>query len=500
MVPDPPARLRPWIDAATFTLISRPLSVCVFPRLVTGSQWPFFGQDNHVLQGALHNTSELASGGQVTMTSRQSLPTIADHLVTVSNTPDRQAERREYQRRLAARSRSRNILRSQQIHRSNSESEEQLTLAQSTSTEIVPARPDLRQAATAGEDRGTQSPESSSVVPDPPTSQLDRSRPTLPVAVTQRSPLAVDIRTSVATEEAHIYATRQAAAAFYLHAPVDTATSTGHIRHRPSRPLYRDRSGSGLPRLADESLMLFRDPPPWSVLEDTGIAASGNAKSKRHASETVVLGQPSTTGAAGMKELLQMIQRRKSSGPKMADQLGVAATPIPRNPFRKNSDGPGRAGTAGHVPIGNKDSSVLRLPLATVSAPQLNSVWSAGKSFKPISALAVPTLPKHLQWPQTRDNLLSTEICKAQSPDIDGPKQLLGSQTHTSDSSKEMVKAARLELKGPPPNLLDTTANCPGPVRSTSQRRVSIQSPHNVARKRGKKNQSVFDWKGWSSK
>lgn len=347
-----------------------------------------------------------------------------------------------------------------------------------------------------------------------PTSQLGPSRSAPPTLVIQSVLPDVDIRTSVASEEARIYATRQAAAAFYLDASVGTSSSTNRIRQRPSYLLCQGRGRSGTSRPADEQLMLFRDPPPWSILEDTRTAApADDAKGKQHALECVAVLRSSTTGAAGMKELLQMIKRRKLSEPnsatKLSNQPKTLTNPIPRNPFRKHTDAEYLAHASG------QRSSTSRPPLATLSAPsQLNLVADgSAKPFKRTSVLMVPALPEELRPTQAKGILVPVQMSSARKgqslDDDDGLNQASVSRTDAANASlsKNVVrksKPANLEPKfrsqGPLPNLLYSAANRPAPSQSA---RVSIKPSNGMTSKRKSRSGKVpaaFDWKGWSDK
>jgi hypothetical protein len=344
-----------------------------------------------------------------------------------------------------------------------------------------------------------------------PTPQLDPPRSTSisPTPVTQPSLLDIDIRTSVAAEEARIDATRQAAAAFYLDAPLGTTSSSSRIQQRPSYPSYRRRSGTTC--VADEQLMFFRDPPPWSTLEDTRIATSAvGTKGKQRAQEcAAVLGRSGTTGAAGMKELLHMIKRRKlletiSATTKVANQPKTV-NPISRNPFRKDPEDLARAPAQNSA--GKKSSSISRPPLVTMSAAaRLNSVVDdPAKPFKPISTLPVPALPE-LRSTQAKVAQVSSAR-KGQSLTDDMSKQ--ASVTRTDCAAKasvakksiKKVKPANVGTKGryqgPLPNLLQAAPSSSAPNQNP---RISIKSSDNTMSKRKTKGPAPFDWKGWSEK
>jgi hypothetical protein len=357
-----------------------------------------------------------------------------------------------------------------------------------------------------------------------PTSQPETSHPILPTTIAQPSGPDVDIQMSIASEEADIYTGRQATAAFYLHTAVSAASSASCTRRRLPGPLHQSRGQTGIMRVADEPLMLFRDPPPWSTLESSRIAVSAShTKSKQCAQETAaVLGRSNTAGVEGVRELLQMVKRRKLSngGPaaKVSNQPGFATYMMPRNPFRPNlnSKVSVSVNTSGQKSVRKNTTSSSRPPLATVPFdPQFNSI-SSGSAMpcKPISKLAEPTLPpEEVRLAETKSGVQMSLSHKGRSLGSGGHKRAPASQAHATNISvsKEVLKnSPQLNSKSksgsqrPLPDLFHSIANRPRTNRNAPEGpRISIKSSDNMPSRikpRSAKGPTAFDWKGWSDK
>ena len=367
----------------------------------------------------------------------------------------------------------------------------------------------------------TQLPEASLPVRDLiPMSQPGTSHPISPTTIAQPSRPGFDIQTSIASEEADIYTGRQATAAFYLHTAVSTAASASCIRRRLSGPLHQSRGQTGVMRMADEPLMLFRDPPPWSTLESSRMAPASRTKGKQCAQETAaVLGRSNTVGVDGVRELLQMVKRRKLSdgGPvaKVSNQPGVATHTMPRNPFRSNLDSKVLANTSGQKSVCKNTTSSSKPSLATVpSKPQFNSMGSgSAKPCKPISKLAMPALPtEKVRLAETKSGVQVSLSHKGRLLDGDGHKRAPTSQAHATNISvsKEVLKKT-LQLnseskpgsQGPLPDLFHSIGNRPRANRNAPEGpRISIKSSDNMSSRkpRSVKGPTAFDWKGWSGK
>jgi hypothetical protein len=399
----------------------------------------------------------------------------ADRPAAIPNLPGPQPISREYRRLPRAQTQWSDIIRSHPVDNTDNVSERRHIMPLDGHLELN-RESNTPTHSTVLEVQREQAPE---LVPTP---QLDPPRSTSPV--TQPSLPDIDIRTSVATEEARIDAIRQAAATFYHDAPVGTTSSSGRIQQRPSYPLYRRRSGTT--RAADEQLMLFREPPPWSALEDTRIAASATGtKDKQRIQEHAVLGRSGTTGAAGMKELLQMIKRRKLSETttKVVNLPKTVTNPISRNPFRRDPEDPE---DLAHAPAQNsadkKFSSISRPPLVTMpAAARLNSVVDdPARPFKPISTLPVSALPE----------LRSTQA-----------KVVQVSSASLAKKSIKKAKPANVGTKGrypgPLPSLLQAAPSKPAPSQNP---RISVKPSDNTMSRRKTKGPAPFDWKGWSEK
>lgn len=212
---------------------------------------------------------------------------------------------------------------------SNSESNRQMTPLGSRSQQSLRLDP----SNTLDERRTRLADASRSVSELVPTPQFCLARSNSPTISTQPD---INIRVSIAADEAQIYATQRAAAMFYLD-PVVGATSTGRNQRRPSEP-----RGRGQPRATEKQLMLFREPPPWNGLhvEASRMVSANDTKGQQRAQGNLVLGGQSIRKAAeGMRELMQMVKRRKLGAPgptiKVSDYPEAVTNPMSRNPFRR---------------------------------------------------------------------------------------------------------------------------------------------------------------------
>ena len=327
----------------------------------------------------------------------------------------------------------------------------------------------------------TRSPEESTSAPVP-TAQLSPSRS---MVLTERSHPNTDLRTSVASEEAEIYASRQAAAAFYLGAQSSTTSSANRIRRLPSKHIYR---GQGRACVADEQLMLFRDPPPWSVLEDTNHGMRGKERDQVVAA---VLDRSSSKGAEGMKELMQMAKRRRVAVPtktRVSRPSGATTNAVWRNPFRGKSKPENVL-----VPISSdRATAPLRPPLATLPIVSRHNPMDGSCVERPSSTLGVPPPPlSALSGTQSSFSSQKSSEHKRRSSDVGGAKT---SRTHGTNTSLPVPAVGKLKRTNSQPK-----AKSRGLLPSTLHSAADGNAPPRNKPK-SQKVPATFDWKGWASK
>lgn len=295
-----------------------------------------------------------------------------------------------------------------------------------------------------------------------------RSLVKIPVAgLPPRLPMGLPTITLNDTPIAQAEAAGQVAAAFYNSPP---AASTVGVNRQGSSGLRArvDRVVAG-----EVDLMLIRDPPPWSVLENLA-RPEVKAERKRAASLNVAsLGQTSTKGAEGVNELMMMVKRRKMAKPSGTDGLTRHDTiPISRNPFRKKQDGGGN--------LSSRSSSMPTSGLTVEGG-------GTSKPLKPISKLVVPNLPekkkvenhRNLQRPADKytNTIQAKSINHTQTPiEVSIPK------THATSDTNVILKPPRADS--------DRLKQPIGSRKSASVRNATSDKIASAA----------FDWKGWGHK
>ena len=202
-----------------------------------------------------------------------------------------------------------------------------------------------------------------------------------------------DLVNSVATEESNTIVAHRSALAFYTPPLVRLVDDVS--RRIASRDILRqDRAHAPKDETLENSLKLFRDPPPWSLMHEPPPQVSNVT---RTTDEPAVINRSSAHAKRNIQNVNAMLAKRVKTTHWQADgfhdKTRSPAAPVrfagPKNPFlQQRFGGPGsKASTS----ISNSDhtdadeappKNVLKLP----PPAQL-------KPLKPISTLPVPSLP-----------------------------------------------------------------------------------------------------------
>jgi hypothetical protein len=167
--------------------------------------------------------------------------------------------------------------------------------------------------------------------PSPPQRSRTISQSSLAMESIGRD-VEVRMQNAIAEAEGLDYASRQAAASFYC------GGSSQSLKRDITNVRWKDTNTT---LKEDAHLMLFRDPPPWCVLEDIKRDTNDKNQNAKHRGQEdkAVLDRDGVKGKTGINGLMEMINRRKVvSQMTSTSQIGPepTITSKPRNPFVRN--------------------------------------------------------------------------------------------------------------------------------------------------------------------
>ena len=277
---------------------------------------------------------------------------------------------------------------------------------------------------------------------------------------------------AILKDEARIEATERSVSSFYF---TDSTTRAGLPRWRLPMTMSPNRLQTIRP--GQDDLMLFRDPPPWDILEamePPEITNSGKLHTSRGAVATV--GWSNGKGAKGMQALAEMVGMRQQYATSRSTTI-IANEPKPINPFRR--------GYPHEVITTPNDQRVLSLASSS-RAPLSNSITPslAQKPPRTTSTLDTPVVSEEIRSEKRRSLTLVLE----------SPKRRKVANT---DTIKEVTKHSPISKPRTKPPVVDSPWLSPSTSASRSLGKNVIKpSGSGTSSKTG---DGGFDWKKWSN-
>lgn len=312
--------------------------------------------------------------------------------------------------------------------------------------------------------------------------------PIAPQIASQPARLDDDILRAVVQQEAQTFASRQTAATFYLPTPEGVASSS-QGRRKLLAPLPKRSAPT---RRGDEQLMLFREPPPWGVLEELGCNENTGTKGKQRANGHVgTLGHLNSKGAEGMEVLANMLKRRKTiAGSVPLMPMVKTNEPISKNPFRRKNE-----------PQANVEStSSPMIPLAFASPPMAGSSISTptSKPLKRISTIKIPNFPDETRLERERKGSLgaiSKTTAGFESNEQTGKPR---SHTITKNGTSSANKSTGSEPISPKRSSKKNSPNSNAKLHISSSKSRKKPADPKTSVKASSRPNKTFDWDRWS--
>ncbi|KAA1471183.1 hypothetical protein DENSPDRAFT_880271 [Dentipellis sp. KUC8613] len=347
------------------------------------------------------------------------------------------------------------------------------------------------------------------------------------VAPAIRTPNYMDM---VAAEETQETSSRHRAEAFYAERREALTREVARPtlkRSRPSRTAETELprrhlqldEDVGRPR-GEDILKLYRDPPPWSVMQMPPPSMRPPDETKQKADQLIAVKRSDERTRKNVADAKAMLAKRSRTASWQADGFQAppttpsAAKPTgPKNPFLAQRFANASTAPRPDMPKTRDSAS------ASVEAKGKSALPPPGelKSLRPISAIPAPLLPeeikKKIRGP--KKSLPPTKGVKMPRPDKDlsTSRKLSLPDLHTSSSNRlqpSTMNDGKVGLRpADPAALRKRNATMPGPVKkaktsasisdtpSTTKKMKSDPDGHVSTRKGGK---GGFDWGTWTSK
>jgi len=306
---------------------------------------------------------------------------------------------------------------------------------------------------------------------------------------TPSSPPELEFQNLIAGREALAHDSLQTAISFYLpHS--STAPGPSSSTNEYSADVCRDREPERPPGRYDDLLTLFREPPPWSDLENT---APGDTKRIEVRPRALGIAVVDTTGpkAREAKRLADQASQKRGKVGSARPRVQTMPVAESRNPFRRQPVAEG-----GSKPL---HSRALALPRPV----ETTSVGNGVKPFRPISLLKAPSLPSELRTPSSNKSGVTAKFAPVFGSNVKPTTESsAGCAPPTSQAKLKpnfvSAKPDTGNMKGPLPNLLKRTAHSEA---ERPRKRLSIKASDSLPSSKddkGIKSTESFDWSRWA--